>query len=187
VATDQFQISDKIGKYFLTGGRLVAYKRFDLTIQAFNRLGIPLKIFGTGPEEKKLKAMAKPNIEFLGKIKSTELNQVFSQAIAFIHPQIEDFGITAVESMAAGRPVIAYAAGGACETVVEKKTGKFFDEQTWEALADTVVRFKPEDYDPQEIKAYAQQFGVERFKNEINNLIENEWEKLKSSQIKCGI
>ncbi len=187
VATKQFQISNEIGKYFLTGGRLVAYKRFDLAISAFNRLGIPLKIFGTGPEEKKYKAMAKPNIEFLGKISQEDLAKLYSQAIAFIHPQIEDFGLTAVESMASGRPVIAYAAGGACETVVEKKTGKFFDEQTWEALADAIVRFKPEDYNPIEIKNYAEQFGVERFKKEITELIKTEWQKIKDLQIKCGV
>ena len=186
VATDQFKISDKIDKYFLTGGRLVAYKKFDLAIKAFNRLGIPLKIFGTGPEEKKLKALAKPNVEFLGKIDQEKLARLYGQAIAFIHPQIEDFGITAVESMAAGRPVIAYAAGGACETVVEKKTGQFFDEQTWEALADTIVRFKPEDYNPAGIKAYAEQFGIDRFKREITNLVDVELEKRKSNQIRCG-
>lgn len=187
VATDQFKISNKIDKYFLTGGRLVTYKRFDLTIQAFNRLGIPLKIFGIGPEEKKLKAMAKANIEFLGKVAQKDLPDLYSQAIAFIHPQIEDFGITTVESMAAGRPVIAYAAGGACETVVQGKTGKFFDEQTWEALADSVVRFKPENFNPLEIKNYAEQFSIDRFKKEISSLIEGEWEKIKNSQIKCGI
>jgi len=112
VQTDKFQISNNIDKYFLTGGRLVAYKRFDIAIKAFNRLGIPLKIFGEGPEEKNLKKLAKPNIEFSGRINQKELSQLYSQAIAFIHPQIEDFGITAIESMAAGRPVIAYAAGG---------------------------------------------------------------------------
>ncbi|MFA5021595.1 MAG: glycosyltransferase [Patescibacteria group bacterium] len=186
VETDKFKISDKIDKYFLTGGRLVAYKRFDVAISAFNRLGIPLKIFGTGPEEKKLKQLAKPNIEFLGKINQAELAKTYAKAIAFIHPQIEDFGITAVESMAAGRPVIAFAAGGACETVVEKKTGKFFDEQTWEALADAIVRFKPQDYNPTQIKYYAEQFGAQRFKKEIKELVELEWEKLNSTQIKCG-
>ena len=187
VETEKFQISDKIGKYFLTGGRLVAYKRFDLAIKAFNRLGIPLKIFGEGPEEENLKKMAKSNIEFLGRLSQDDLAKTYSQAIAFIHPQIEDFGLTAVESMAAGRPVIAYAAGGACETVVSGKTGKFFDEQSWEALADTVVRFKPEDYNSFEIKKYAEQFSVERFKKEITDLINSEWQKLKDSQIKCGI
>ncbi|OGY43783.1 MAG: hypothetical protein A2729_00860 [Candidatus Buchananbacteria bacterium RIFCSPHIGHO2_01_FULL_39_14] len=185
VATSQFYISDKVDRYFLTGGRLVGYKRFDLAVLAFNRLGIPLKIFGQGPEEHALRAIAKPNIEFLGKLSQKDLAQYYGQAIAFIHPQIEDFGITAIESMAAGRPVIAYAAGGACETVVSDKTGKFFDEQSWEALADTIVRFKPENFKPEEIKAYAEQFGTERFKNAIKNLVEIEWQKLKSTQIKC--
>src|SRR3989338_2046730 len=113
VATKKFYISENIGRYFLCGGRLVGYKRFDLAILAFNRLGIPLKIFGQGPEEKKLRSLAKPNVEFLGKLSQAELTKFYSQAIAFIHPQIEDFGITAVESMAAGRPAISYAAGGA--------------------------------------------------------------------------
>lgn len=180
VATDNFKISPNVGKYFLTGGRLVSYKKFDLTIRAFNRLGIPLKIFGEGPEEKKLRDLAKSNIEFLGKLDQPTLAKTYSEAIAFIHPQIEDFGITAVESMAAGRPVIAYAAGGAKETVVEKLTGKFFEEQTWEALADTVVRFKPEEYRPAEIKQYAERFGIERFKKEINELIAAEWQKMKN-------
>ena len=186
VDTNKFKISNNVGKYFLTGGRLVAYKKFDLTIQAFNRLGIPLKIFGIGPEEKNLRALAKPNIEFLGKVDSAQLAKLYGEAIAFVHPQIEDFGITAVESMASGRPVIAYSAGGVCETIVEKKTGKFFDEQTWEALADTIVRFKPENYDPKIIKAYAEQFGVERFKREIDTLIKEELDKINSSQIRCG-
>src|SRR3989344_1945922 len=125
VTTDQFKISDKIDKYFLTGGRLVAYKKFDLAIKAFNRLGIPLKIFGTGPEEKNLKNLAKDNIEFLGKISQKNLAEVYSKALAFIHPQIEDFGITAVESLASGRPVIAFNAGGAQETIINGKSGIF--------------------------------------------------------------
>lgn len=187
VETDQFFIAQKVGDHYLTGGRLVAYKRFDIAIEAFNRLGIPLKIFGTGPEEKNLKKMAKSNIEFLGKISFDELKKEYSQAQAFIHPQIEDFGITAVESMAAGRPVIAYAAGGACETVVEGKTGRFFEEQTWEALADTIVRFKSDEFDPIAIKAYAEQFSVKRFEKEITDLIDTEWNKLKNSEIKCGL
>jgi glycosyltransferase involved in cell wall biosynthesis len=187
VTTNQFSIAKNIDKYFLTGGRLVAYKRFDIAIEAFNHLGIPLKIFGVGPEEEKLKRLARPNIEFLGKVDQKPLAEFYSQAIAFIHPQIEDFGLTAVESMASGRPVIAFAAGGACETVVEKKTGKFFDEQTWEALADTIVRFKPEEYTAEEIKNYAEQFSTNKFKQEIKSLIETEYNKLKNSEIKCGI
>lgn len=185
VTTENFKVNDKVGDYFLTGGRLVTYKKFDLTIRAFNRLGIKLKIFGHGPEENNLRSLAKSNIEFLGKVSPEQLADLYGSAIAFIHPQIEDFGITAVESMASGRPVIAFWGGGARETVVQNKTGVFFDEQSWEALADTIVRFKPENFSPSEIKLYAEQFGVERFKREIKNAIEVEWEKLLSSQIKC--
>ncbi len=183
VDTKQFYVSKTPGKYFLTGGRLVAYKRFDITILAFNRLGIPLKIFGTGPEEKKLRALAKDNIEFVGRCDQETLAKLYSEAQAFIHPQIEDFGITAVESMASGRPVIALAAGGALETIVAGKTGVFFDEPTWEALADAVVRFKSEQFQPEAIKTYAEKFSVERFKSEIENFITAQLDKQKNTQI----
>lgn len=171
VEVERFAVSDSIDKYFLIGGRLVSYKRYDLAIQAFNRLGLPLKIFGSGPEEKRLRAMAKETIEFLGKVSDEERGRLMSRAIAFIHPQEEDFGITAVESMAAGRPVIAYAKGGALETVIPGKTGVLFDEQSWEALADAVLRFKPDDYRPQEIRAWAEGFRKERFAERIRAFV----------------
>jgi len=186
VETNKFHISNNQDNYFLSGGRLVGYKRYDLVINAFNRLNMPLVIFGTGPLEKKLREMAKNNIKFVGRVDEKEKANLYSHCQAFINPQLEDFGITAVESMAAGRPVIAFAAGGARETVVENKTGAFFDEQSWEALADTVVRFKPETFNPQLIKQYAEQFSVGRFKNEITSLVDREWQRLKNGQIRCG-
>ena len=186
VDTNRFQVSKTVDRYFLTGGRLVAYKNFDITVRAFSRLGIPLKIFGEGPESKKLKSLAKPNIEFVGRVDDATLAELYSQALAFVHPQIEDFGITAVESMASGRPVIAFAAGGAAETVVSGKTGTFFDEQSWEALADAVVRFKPEQFDPKVVRAYAEQFGIDRFKDQMRNLVTAEREKSVYEQIRCG-
>jgi glycosyltransferase involved in cell wall biosynthesis len=179
VETAKFQTAEKVGNYYLTGGRLVPYKRFDLVIDAFNRLNIPLKIFGTGPEEENLKARAKANIEFLGKVPDDELAKIYSQCIAFIHPQVEDFGITAIEAMASGRPVIAFAAGGALETVEENKTGLFFDEQSWESLGDAIIRFKPENYNPHEIRIYAQKFDTQSFKQKIKDYIENSWTKFK--------
>ncbi|MBU2229397.1 glycosyltransferase, partial [Patescibacteria group bacterium] len=133
----KFSVSNNIGNYYLMGGRLVSYKRFDMGVQAFNRLGIPLKIFGVGPEFANLKKMARPNIEFLGKVSESEKRKLFSEAIAFINPQEEDFGIVMIESMASGRPVIAFNKGGAREIVVSGKTGELFSDQTWEALADT--------------------------------------------------
>ncbi len=180
VETAKFRIADQIGNYYLIGGRLVPYKRYDLAVEAFNKLGIPLKIFGEGPELEKLKKIAKENIEFLGKIDDEKLAELYSRCLAFIHPQEEDFGITAVEAMASGRPVIAYAAGGALETVINGVTGKFFDEQTWEALADAVIRFKPEDYNPTAIREHARKFDVEVFKQKIKDYVE---EKTKQERL----
>ena len=107
----KFKIAEKLDDYFVAGGRLVSYKRFDLIVRAFNRLGLKLKIFGDGPEYQKLKDAAKSNIEFLGRISDAERAEVLSRAQAFIHPQEEDFGLTAVEAMASGRPVIAWPRG----------------------------------------------------------------------------
>lgn len=157
--------------YYLIGGRLVAYKRYDMAVKSFSRMGIKLKVFGDGPEEKKLKKMARSNIEFLGRTSEKQKRELMSKCIAFIHPQIEDFGITPVETMAAGRPVIAYGVGGVKESVIDGVTGEFFSEQTWESLAETVIKFKPEKFDPQKIKAQAEKFGVERFKGEIREAV----------------
>lgn len=179
VEINQFNISDKVEDYYLIGGRLVYYKRYDLAINAFNRLGIKLKIFGEGPELQKLKKMSKKNIEFVGRPNPEELAKLYQKAIAFIHPQDEDFGITPVESMASGRPVIAYARGGALDTVVEDKTGKLFEDQNWEALGDTIIRFKPENFSPEEVRQHALQFSTEKFKQNIKEYIETNWEKFK--------
>lgn len=171
VDTKAFSIADSIEKYYLTGGRIVPYKKFDITVKAFNQLNIPLKVFGDGPHLPYLKKIAKQNIEFLGRVSDNELPKLYQKCTAFIHPQIEDFGITAVEAMASGRPVIAYDGGGARETVVPGVSGEFFEEQSWEALADKIVRFKPQNYNPKTIKEHAEKFGTERFKKEILEVI----------------
>jgi len=171
VQISKFYINNAQKKYFLTGGRLVSYKRFDLAVTAFNRLNIPLKIFGNGPEYKKLKKMAKSNITFLGNVSEKQKSELFSQCKAFINPQQEDFGITAVESMASGRPVIAYRAGGALDTIVENKTGIFFNRQNWEDLAYCVLHFDKFDFFPEQIRDYAKQFDTEMFKRKIKQSI----------------
>lgn len=171
VDVGKFSVAERHESFYLTGGRLVPYKRFDLTVQAFTRLRMPLKVFGAGPELARLKAMAGPTVEFLGKVPDTELRTLMSKAAAFVHPQEEDFGITPVESMASGRPVIAFHKGGAAETVVDGKTGVFFDEQSWEALSDAVIRFKPDDYDPAAIRGHAEQFSGDRFAAAIRAFI----------------
>jgi len=183
VEISKFYISDRLNHYYLAGGRLVAYKRFDIIVQAFNKLGIPLKIFGTGPEEAKLKKMAKPHIEFLGRVSDQRRAELYANCLAYIHPQEEDFGITVVEAMASGRPVIAYPVGGAQETVVPGVTGEFFEEQTWESLGDAVIRFKPENYDPKKVRDHATKFSPEAFKNRIIDYIEKTYQEFKGSKM----
>lgn len=175
VELDEFAIAEP-QNYFLTGGRLVPYKRFDLVVKAFNRLGRPLKIFGSGPELANLKKIANKNIEFLGRVPEEEKKKLYSQAQAFINPQVEDFGITMLESMASGRPVIAYQQGGACEIVEPNKTGEFFQSQTWEDLADAIVKFESNKYNPQEIREYAQQFDKALFKDKIKKFVEDKYQ-----------
>ena len=167
----KFYISSQIDNFYLVGGRLVPYKRYDLVIQAFNKLNEPLKIFGTGPELVRLKSMAKSNIEFLGRISEERKAKLFSKCKAFLNPQEEDFGITAIEAMASGRPVVAYKKGGAVETILSGITGEFFEDQTWEDLANTIIHFKPEKYDSQKIRQYALKFSKERFQKEIKQFI----------------
>lgn len=181
VETSHFQVSTEAGNYFLIGGRLVSYKRYDLAVAAFNKLGIPLKIFGEGPELKYLQKIAKPNIEFLGKVSDGERASLFSHCQAFIHPQEEDFGLTALETMASGRPVIALAVGGALETVVANETGVFFEEPSWEALADAVIRFKKQEFDPQKIRNHALKFGVDQFKIKMKKYVEENYQKFKNN------
>ncbi|MBI5465706.1 MAG: glycosyltransferase [Candidatus Kerfeldbacteria bacterium] len=152
--------------YFLIVSRLRPYKRVDLAIRAFNKLGIPLKVIGSGEQEEELKSLARPHIEFLGHVSDEVKAGYLARCRALIHPQEEDFGITAVEAMAAGRPVIAYDAGGARETVLPEVTGKLFREQSWEALADAVIRFRYAKFDPPTIQAHAQRFSTPRFYEE---------------------
>lgn len=163
----QFQIGEGKGGYYITGGRLTNYKRFDITVAAFSKLGIPLYVYGDGPEKEKLQAIASDNVKFLGHVPDEKLKKLYQDAIAFINPQVEDFGLTMVEAQACGRPVIAFNKGGALDIVKEGTSGVFFDEQSWEALADTVIRFVPGDYDPRAIRAHAETFSLESFHQQL--------------------
>lgn len=177
VDTHRFSVSKELGNYFVMMGRFRPYKKFDVAIRAFNALNIPLVIIGAGEEEANLRKMAKSNIDFVGS--NVDRARILQRAIGFINPQVEDFGIAPVEAMAAGRPVIAYRAGGAMETVVEGVTGTFFDEQSWEALADTIVRFKAQQFDPQKIRAHAETFDRKIFQAKIKAYVEKAWADFK--------
>ncbi|MBP9695162.1 MAG: glycosyltransferase, partial [Candidatus Magasanikbacteria bacterium] len=187
VDTENFFLSkpEELGNYFVTGGRLVPYKRFDLVIQVFNRLRIPLKIYGDGPERARLEAMALPNIEFLGRISDADKAQLLSKAQAFIHPQVEDLGITPIESMASGRPVIAYGVGGVTETVIPGVTGLFFHNQTWEALFEAVSSFSLHEWDSGLIREHAKKFSADRFKENMRRYIEDKYEEFQRGLNQC--
>ncbi|NLS76115.1 MAG: glycosyltransferase family 4 protein, partial [Chloroflexi bacterium] len=128
------------GGYYLSLGRLIPYKRVDLVVRAFNQLGLPLHIVGDGRDRAALEAIAKPNIRFLGRLSDAEVREQYAGCRAFVFPGEEDFGITPVEAQAAGRPVIAYAGGGALDTVLDGETGILFRDKTPEALAEAVMR-----------------------------------------------
>ncbi len=164
--------NSNIGNYFLFVSRLVNYKKCDLVIAAFNKLGWPLKIIGTGPDKSKLESMAKKNIEFLGFLSDEEIKKYYAETKAFIFAAEEDFGIVPVEAMAAGRPVIAYARGGQSESVVPGVTGEFFPEQTADSLVQTLKYFDYKKYDPAKIKAHANKFSEEIFKKNILDVLE---------------
>ncbi|PIT90481.1 MAG: glycosyltransferase family 4 protein [Candidatus Komeilibacteria bacterium CG10_big_fil_rev_8_21_14_0_10_41_13] len=179
VETDKFKISEELGNYYVLVSRLRPYKKVDLAIKAFNKLHIPLKIIGGGEEITSLKKIAKDNIEFLGEASDQKRNEVISKALAFIHPQEEDFGIAAVEAMASGRPVIAYKSGGALETVQEGLSGKLFAEQSWEALAEAVLEFQKDlnNYDARAIKNHAENFSVNQFEKKMKDFVSQSWQE----------
>ncbi len=181
VASNTFFVSDHVEPYFVAGGRLVPYKRLDLVIHVFNRLKYPLKIFGVGPEFERLRKLARPNIEFLGRISDKEKAELLSKAQAFIHPQLEDAGVTPLEAMASGRPVIAYGAGGAAETVIPNETGVLFKDQTWETLLDTVLHFDAKSWDSAKIREHAVKFDTDRFKTSIKQLVEDRYQEFRKN------
>ena len=162
---------EPLGDYFLIVSRMIPYKRLDVAIDAFTRLKLPLKVVGTGRQAADLQDRAGPNIEFLGSLPDADLKRLYAGCRAFIFPGEEDFGITPLEAQASGRPVIAYGAGGALETVVEGLTGEFFPEQSAEALADVVARFDERRYDAIAIRRHAEGFDTEVFKRKIEEFI----------------
>ena len=153
--------------FFLVVSRLIPYKRIDLAVETFNRLGLPLVVIGDGRERAKLEAMAGPNIRFMGRLDNAQTDQYRARCRAFIFPGEDDFGIAPVEAMAAGRPVIAYATGGALDTVVEGVSGLFFREPTAASLAEAVQRFQTMSFDAGAIQAHALHFSREHFREKF--------------------
>lgn len=158
--------------YFLILSRLSAWKRIDIAIQACNELNVRLLIAGEGPAKKRLEKMAGGKVRFLGYVTEDEKKKLLKNCIALIFPQNEDFGITPLEAMASGRPVIAYKDGGALETLVEGKTGEFFYPQTKEGLSTVLSKFDPKRYLKSDCVDRALQFDKSVFLSSLKNLVE---------------
>lgn len=172
VDVERFKVARRPDDFFLIVSRLEPHKRVDLAVAAFNELGLPLKVVGVGPMEAKLRATARPNIDFLGQLSDREVARLMSSCLAFIYPQEEDFGITALEAQASGRPVIAYKKGGALETIIPEVTGEFFAEQSVASLKEAIARFRPERYTPSRIRHHAEKFTRRSFKTKLTATIE---------------
>jgi glycosyltransferase involved in cell wall biosynthesis len=168
------RVEPREGDYFLAVGRFEAYKRFDLAIEACVRLRAPLRIIGGGVDEPRLRRVAagNPLVTFLGAAPDAEVAAQLAGCRALLFPGEEDFGLTAVEAQAAGKPVIAYAEGGARETVAPRVTGEFFDALTADSLASAIERFEPRRYHPDACRAQAQRFAPERFRPRFEEMVE---------------
>lgn len=165
-----FRPSREIGDYFLVVARLQPYKRIDLAVHACNALGVPLRIIGEGPDRARLQAMAGPTISFLGWLSDDDVRREMACSRALLVPGEEDFGLTPLEAQAAGRPVVAYVAGGALETVIAGETGVFFEESTPDALA-SVLRDFTDAFDPDRLREHASSFDRVPFKRRMYDVI----------------
>ena len=161
--------------YYLIVSRLVPYKRIDLAIDACRRLGRRLLIAGTGPEEELLRQKAGAQTEFLGFVPDEKLPALYAGAKALLFPQDEDFGITPLEAAASGKPTIAYASGGATETIIDGETGVLFAEQTADGLVQALQAFERQSFNAQHIRQHAATYGEQRFLQEIAEIVHTKW------------
>jgi len=156
---------------YLAIGRMVSYKRFDLLIECANAHKIPLTIAGTGPDENHLRSLGGETVQFLGFVPDEDLPALYAESRALLLPQHEDAGIVPLEAQACGTPVIAFAQGGALDTVKEKVTGLFFKEQTPQAIRDALERFEGMAFDPGQIRKHAEQFSSSNFRKKMREIV----------------
>ncbi|MEO7994983.1 MAG: glycosyltransferase, partial [bacterium] len=184
VFTDQWTPVDSPSRdYFLIVSRFVPYKRVDIAVAACARLGLKLKVVGTGPEESRVRDAAlvegkpSPHVEFLGFVEEAALRELYANATALLFTAHEDFGLAPLEANACGTPVIAYGAGGALETVVDGETGLFFREQTVDSLTEALKRFEPAAFAPATLRAHAETYATPLFTERLLALLEAELQR----------
>jgi glycosyltransferase involved in cell wall biosynthesis len=156
---------------FLVVSALVPYKRIDIAIQAAQRIGAPLRIVGSGPDEARLRRLAGSTVEFLGTIDDVRLRDEYRRARALVLPGEEDFGIAPVESLACGRPVVALRRGGATESVSDGVTGRLVDDPTVEAFAEAMDGLRAEAFDPARLRSAAEAFGPDKFDSSFRAIL----------------
>ena len=171
VDISKFPLSNVDKGYYLVASRLVYYKRIDLAVRACTELNKPLVVVGGGPELENLKKIAGPSVTFLGRVSDEELVKSVRECRAFLFPGEEDFGIAPIEAMAAGKPVIAFAKGGALETVEDNKTGVYFDTQSVESLKDAINRFENMKFDREYISNHAKKFASNVFDKKFKEFV----------------
>ncbi|MBN1180598.1 MAG: glycosyltransferase [Anaerolineae bacterium] len=171
VDTDRFHPAPDHDDYYFIVSRLVPYRRIDLAVQAFNELKLPLVIAGDGRDREALEKMAGPTISFLGRVSDAELGRLLARCRAYVLPGEEDFGIAPLQAQAAGRPVIAYGAGGALDTVIEGQTGTLFRARTVDALVAAVRAFDPEAVDPRACVQSAARFDRDVFHETLSDFV----------------
>jgi glycosyltransferase involved in cell wall biosynthesis len=173
----------EVSDYFLMVSRLVPYKRFDLAIEVCNRLELPLWIVGDGRDRARLEGLAGPTIRFLGRVSDEELRGLYARCRATLFMSEDDFGIAQVEAQAAGRPVIAYAAGGARDTVVHGVTGVHVQRQTAESLIGALRDFEQRCFDPEVLVRHAASFSRARFERELVDLVDETIESAMTGEL----
>ncbi len=157
----------------MIAGRQTPYKRFDLAIEACNQLKLPLIVIGTGPDHKKLEKMADRNITFLTNVNDNEIVNHFQSSLGFIMPNMDDFGIVAVEALAAGTPVIAYAKGGSLDYLKDNRNGYFFERQTVKSLTEAIEKLLKRNFNYEQISEEAEAYSIQNFRNNIKAFIDN--------------
>ncbi len=182
VDTDRFSVNKSLKREgFVVAGRQTPYKRIDIAVEAATSIGAELHVVGDGPEHDRLQRIAGDTITFHSQVSDAEMSSYFQTARGFLFTGVEDFGITPVEAMLCGTPVIAYKAGGALDSVVEGVSGTFFSPQTSEALANVLRSFEESAYKPDTIRKHAEQFSSTHFKKSIEKLVQTELAKKAST------
>jgi glycosyltransferase involved in cell wall biosynthesis len=160
-----------VGEHYVVVAELMAHKRIDVAIEAFNRLRLPLVVVGDGPELRRLRRLAGPTVSLTGRVSDERVAELLSSARAMVVTAAEEFGIAAVEALASGRPVIALGAGGVLESVREGETGVYYESAEPEALAEAVMAFDPLSIDPAACVAAARRFGTSDFQAQLRSLV----------------